>query len=95
MNASAQELAFAPLSAVAESIRSKALSPVELVRASLRARGRSLRIVHPGISLDRGLSSPALLLQLHGAIGELGGDVARLPAALEAARRPQAAYAVS
>src|ERR1700676_1083862 len=35
MNASAQELAFAPISAVAESIRRKELSPVELVRASL------------------------------------------------------------
>jgi amidase len=35
MNASTQELAFAPISAVAESIRKKELSPVDLVRASL------------------------------------------------------------
>src|ERR1700676_1417706 len=35
MNASAQELAFAPISAVAELVRRKELSPVELVRASL------------------------------------------------------------
>lgn len=35
MNASAQELAFASISAVAESVRRKELSPVELVRASL------------------------------------------------------------
>src|SRR6266481_6895154 len=35
MNASTQELAFAPISTVAESVRKKELSPVELVRASL------------------------------------------------------------
>jgi aspartyl-tRNA(Asn)/glutamyl-tRNA(Gln) amidotransferase subunit A len=35
MNASAHELAFAPISAVAESVRRKELSPVELVHASL------------------------------------------------------------
>jgi aspartyl-tRNA(Asn)/glutamyl-tRNA(Gln) amidotransferase subunit A len=35
MNASAQELAFAPISTVAETVRKKELSPVELVRASL------------------------------------------------------------
>src|ERR1700676_3831032 len=35
MNASAQELPFAPISAVAETVRKKELSPVELVRASL------------------------------------------------------------
>ena len=35
MNASTQVLAFAPISAVAESVRKKELSPVELVRASL------------------------------------------------------------
>src|SRR5882724_7016734 len=35
MDASTQELAFASISAVAESVRKKELSPVELVRASL------------------------------------------------------------
>jgi Asp-tRNA(Asn)/Glu-tRNA(Gln) amidotransferase A subunit family amidase len=35
MNASAQKLAFASISTVAESVRRKELSPVELVRASL------------------------------------------------------------
>ena len=35
MNASTQVLAFAPISAVAEFVRKKELSPVELVRASL------------------------------------------------------------
>ena len=35
MNASTQVLAFAPISAVAEFVRKKELSPVDLVRASL------------------------------------------------------------
>ncbi len=64
----------------------------EMVRESLGARGRSVRIVHPELSLGSGLSSPALVLQLFAAIRELGGDPARLPAALEAARRAQQAY---
>ncbi len=64
----------------------------EMVRESLHSRGRTTRVVHPELALRQGLSSPALVLALYSAVRELGGDPARLPAALEAARRAQQAY---
>ncbi len=64
----------------------------EMVRESSRSRGRSITIVHPEVSLARGLSSPALALKLWEAVRQLGGDPARLPRALERARIAQEHY---
>jgi len=64
----------------------------EMVRESLRSRGRETRIVHPELSLRDGLASPALALTLAGAAQELGADARRLPAALRAAEAAQQRY---
>ncbi len=68
------------------------LSLPELVEASLQARGRSVQIARPQISLDGSARTPKELARLAKAISALGGQRRRLALALRRADRTLREY---
>jgi activator of 2-hydroxyglutaryl-CoA dehydratase/predicted nucleotide-binding protein (sugar kinase/HSP70/actin superfamily) len=64
----------------------------EMVRESLRARGRAVRVIHPRLSLDRGLRSFELLRQLWVAARQLGAGRYRVLRAMRRAADAQQSY---
>ncbi|RMH42405.1 MAG: hypothetical protein D6689_08300, partial [Deltaproteobacteria bacterium] len=66
----------------------------DMVRASLRARGRDVHVVTVALPLGHGWSHPRVAAAVARSAAVLGGSLARVPAALRAAARAQRAYEV-
>ncbi len=64
----------------------------EMTREALRARGRTVEVVHPPFEFDAGLTSFTLARQARAAAARLGVGVRQVPRALQRAAQAQRAY---